>query len=294
MCRKRFVFQKVIEVWSNKCFLFVDIVTYVYCSGFSFGMWSQLAELMSGGFRDVVDHFEVIDCRYPYEYEGGHVSVSTVYYIIIIISSTPKPMSLLLSPTFRHSLSDTHTGVILLERDPLERHRYVLKQFQWRDMLRSDIHWSDFCWSNIAVQGKGVVLAELVDVQELVRWLLVKSECMAMTCVYECVCGCVWVSECVYMCVCVCACVLLHRPHTCQLTLPTMPVLRTAMLLGRKSLEWISLLRLSRHWNCFNACHSNGMNPPHTDRQTDTRTHTHTHTRTCTHAHAHMMCEYQK
>ncbi|KAK7109420.1 M-phase inducer phosphatase 1-A-like [Littorina saxatilis] len=32
-----------------------------------------LAQLMDGGFQDAVDHFEVIDCRYPYEYEGGHI-----------------------------------------------------------------------------------------------------------------------------------------------------------------------------------------------------------------------------
>ena len=54
-------------------------------------MWLQLADLMTGGFRDVVDHFEVIDCRYPYEYEGGHVAVSTAS------SSPPLPSPLLTS-----------------------------------------------------------------------------------------------------------------------------------------------------------------------------------------------------
>lgn len=47
-------------------------------------MWLQLAELMTGGFSDVVDHYEVVDCRYPYEYEGGHVDVGTATLLLSI------------------------------------------------------------------------------------------------------------------------------------------------------------------------------------------------------------------
>ena len=49
-----------------------------------FGVWLQLAELMTGGFSDVVDHYEILDCRYPYEYEGGHVDVSTATLLLSI------------------------------------------------------------------------------------------------------------------------------------------------------------------------------------------------------------------
>lgn len=32
-----------------------------------------LAMLMNGEFKDVIESFEIIDCRFPYEYEGGHI-----------------------------------------------------------------------------------------------------------------------------------------------------------------------------------------------------------------------------
>ena len=31
--------------------------------------------LTSGEFDDEVEDFHVIDCRYPYEFEGGHIQV---------------------------------------------------------------------------------------------------------------------------------------------------------------------------------------------------------------------------
>ena len=36
----------------------------------------QVVELLSGGFSDDVDSVTIIDCRYPYEYAGGHIKVS--------------------------------------------------------------------------------------------------------------------------------------------------------------------------------------------------------------------------
>ena len=36
----------------------------------------QLSQLMSGEYADQVEDFHVIDCRYPYEFEGGHIEVS--------------------------------------------------------------------------------------------------------------------------------------------------------------------------------------------------------------------------
>ncbi|KAM9323749.1 uncharacterized protein PAF06_019962 [Gastrophryne carolinensis] len=32
-----------------------------------------LAHLLSGGFKDTVEEYYVVDCRYPYEYAGGHI-----------------------------------------------------------------------------------------------------------------------------------------------------------------------------------------------------------------------------
>lgn len=32
-----------------------------------------MAKLLNGEFWNCVNSFRVIDCRYPYEYEGGHI-----------------------------------------------------------------------------------------------------------------------------------------------------------------------------------------------------------------------------
>ncbi|CAB3258070.1 unnamed protein product [Arctia plantaginis] len=39
-----------------------------------------LAKLLKGEFTDTIGSFQVIDCRYPYEYEGGHVINALNYY----------------------------------------------------------------------------------------------------------------------------------------------------------------------------------------------------------------------
>lgn len=31
---------------------------------------------LNGQFNDKIEHMFVIDCRYPYEFEGGHIRVS--------------------------------------------------------------------------------------------------------------------------------------------------------------------------------------------------------------------------
>lgn len=41
---------------------------------------ATLAQLMEGQFKDVVNSFKVIDCRYPYEYEGGHIAGAVNLY----------------------------------------------------------------------------------------------------------------------------------------------------------------------------------------------------------------------
>jgi len=34
-----------------------------------------MARLLQNEFSDVVEKYTVVDCRYPYEYDGGHILV---------------------------------------------------------------------------------------------------------------------------------------------------------------------------------------------------------------------------
>ena len=33
----------------------------------------QMVDLLEGAYEDQVENFTVVDCRYPYEFEGGHI-----------------------------------------------------------------------------------------------------------------------------------------------------------------------------------------------------------------------------
>lgn len=35
----------------------------------------QMVALLTGKFSNIVERFVIVDCRYPYEYEGGHIKV---------------------------------------------------------------------------------------------------------------------------------------------------------------------------------------------------------------------------
>ena len=37
------------------------------------GDFAQVARLLDGDFADTVDRFVIVDCRFPYEFEGGHI-----------------------------------------------------------------------------------------------------------------------------------------------------------------------------------------------------------------------------
>lgn len=39
-----------------------------------------MAKLMRGGFSETVGAFKVIDCRYPYEFDGGHIRGANNFY----------------------------------------------------------------------------------------------------------------------------------------------------------------------------------------------------------------------
>lgn len=38
----------------------------------------QLARVLHDNFSDTVDKCVVVDCRYPYEYDGGHIQVKKI------------------------------------------------------------------------------------------------------------------------------------------------------------------------------------------------------------------------
>ena len=33
-------------------------------------------KLLKGDYADVIDDYIIVDCRYPFEFEGGHIKVS--------------------------------------------------------------------------------------------------------------------------------------------------------------------------------------------------------------------------
>lgn len=45
----------------------------------------QVSKLLRGDYDDVIGSYQIIDCRYPYEYEGGHVKVCTALYNVSLI-----------------------------------------------------------------------------------------------------------------------------------------------------------------------------------------------------------------
>lgn len=40
-----------------------------------------LTDLMNGKYSDTIDSYRIIDCRYPYEFEGGHIQVRSTIFI---------------------------------------------------------------------------------------------------------------------------------------------------------------------------------------------------------------------
>lgn len=35
---------------------------------------------MADAFSDVIEEYRIIDCRYPYEFEGGHIQVIVYFF----------------------------------------------------------------------------------------------------------------------------------------------------------------------------------------------------------------------
>jgi len=39
-------------------------------------------------YADVIDELMIVDCRYPYEFDGGHIAVSSAVGFIVICYAT--------------------------------------------------------------------------------------------------------------------------------------------------------------------------------------------------------------
>ena len=45
----------------------------------------KVASLIRGEYEDSLHKFDIIDCRYPYEYKGGHIQVSILMFDIYFV-----------------------------------------------------------------------------------------------------------------------------------------------------------------------------------------------------------------
>jgi len=45
-----------------------------------------MSSLLRGEFSESVESFTVIDCRFPYEFAGGHIQVENILVMVIMLS----------------------------------------------------------------------------------------------------------------------------------------------------------------------------------------------------------------
>ena len=47
-----------------------------------FCLFLQLTDLLDGKYSDVIGEYHIIDSRYPYEFEGGHIKVLNYFQVL--------------------------------------------------------------------------------------------------------------------------------------------------------------------------------------------------------------------
>ena len=45
--------------------------------------------MVSGEYTEVVNSYTIIDCRYPYEYSGGHIKVYSNVLVCLLLTCLP-------------------------------------------------------------------------------------------------------------------------------------------------------------------------------------------------------------
>ena len=50
-----------------------------------------MATVLNNEYADVIDELLIVDCRYPYEYDGGHITVrfTSLNSVILNVRRTP-------------------------------------------------------------------------------------------------------------------------------------------------------------------------------------------------------------
>ena len=59
------------------------VVSKVFMNSF------QLSKVLDGEYSDVVDETVIVDCRYPYEFSGGHIKVC-ICVVVSLIFTLPE------------------------------------------------------------------------------------------------------------------------------------------------------------------------------------------------------------
>jgi hypothetical protein len=75
---------------------------------------TTLADVINGEYNDVINSYRIIDCRYPYEYEGGHVRGAENRYLHETILSLLQQSMLTWSSLLRSEFSSGSRNIRLL------------------------------------------------------------------------------------------------------------------------------------------------------------------------------------
>lgn len=67
---------------------------------------ATLVKLMDGGFSETIESFTIVDCRYPYEYQGGHIknslNIHTGSELVKLFLEHERPQQASTSQALRH------------------------------------------------------------------------------------------------------------------------------------------------------------------------------------------------